>query len=188
MEQEIWKEIQDSKGYMVSNYGRVLSPDIEFYGGIKHQKIHKKGRILSSKVVVNGYNKAGIFYHERGLILESVHRLVAAAFILNPENKSQINHIDGNKLNNYYRNLEWVTPKENTVHAHENGLVKCKRGINKDSQNKRVVQIDLATSRKIREFESIKQASEITGIYGSNIVSHLKGRLKRTKSFRWEYL
>ena len=74
----------------------------------------------------------------------SVHRLVAKAFVPNPKNKPQVNHIDGNKLNNRASNLEWVTSSENQLHASKLGLFRDQRGL-KNSQckltNAKVVKI-----------------------------------------------
>ena|SRR5690606_8810180 len=121
IEGEIWKQIPHAKkGYLISNLGRVrgikktyLTPTV---GGRGYAYVH-----LSS----------GDFPSKR--FKECVHRLVAKTFIANPENKPQVNHKDGNKLNNNLDNLEWVTPSENIQHAHDTGLISIKKG--KDSPN-----------------------------------------------------
>lgn len=68
-----------------------------------------------------GYLRVGLMIHGK-LCTKKVHRLIAEAFIPNPQNKPCVNHIDGNKENNWVSNLEWVTYKENTKHAIDNGL------------------------------------------------------------------
>lgn len=110
---EEWKAVVGFEGkYVVSNLGRVKS-------------IGKKTRyaILSVTVHKQGYLRVGLNKddsHKAYL----VHRLVAEAFISNPQNKRTVNHIDGNKANNHVSNLEWCTQQENNIHAHKTGLAK----------------------------------------------------------------
>jgi hypothetical protein len=78
---------------------------------------NKSKRVLKAQKNGKGYLRVSISGR-----LEFVHRLVANQYVPNPENKPQVNHKDGNKLNNHYTNLEWVTNLENRKHACENGL------------------------------------------------------------------
>ena len=98
-EKEVWKEISD--GYDVSNQGRI-----------RHSQ-----KILLGSTHQDGY----IFVTIKGK-QTPVHRFVAEAFIPNIKNKPEVNHIDGNKMNNAASNLEWVTRSENQKHAIKNGL------------------------------------------------------------------
>lgn len=106
---EIWKDIKNYEGlYQVSNLGNIKS----FW--------HKK-EVIMKQMNNNGYSQLNLYYC--GLAKKFyVHRLVAKAFIPNPENKPQVNHIDGNKQNNNINNLEWVTNIENEKHAIKLGL------------------------------------------------------------------
>ena len=119
---EIWRDIVDDDvdyegKYQVSNFARVRS-------------FHRdKVKIIKPDIIHTGYLRV-LLYKNGKTKSYYVHVLVAKAFIPNPENKTQVNHIDGNKFNNNVENLEWVTPSENIVHAFEKGLSKsgCKHG------------------------------------------------------------
>lgn len=104
---EIWKKVINFDNYEVSNLGRVRSIDrYELY----RDKFHK-GRILK-QFLQNGYPKVS-FSINGSTCQRFVHRLVAEAFIPNPDNKPQIDHIDTNRSNNCVDNLRWVTQEEN---------------------------------------------------------------------------
>ena len=113
---EKWKYIyinNEKTKFKVSNFGRIKNSETN---KIKKLQDNKKGYLI-----VNIYFK-GKQYSPK------VHRLVAKAFIPNPKNKPEVNHKDGNKLNNKVSNLEWVTRKENIRHSWDNNLRKPKIG------------------------------------------------------------
>jgi hypothetical protein len=113
---EIWKDIVGYEGlYQVSNLGRVKSLP-KMCG-----RSFREERLLTVDLSNCGYNRVSLCKDNK-LTKYGVHRLVATAFIENPCNLPQVNHLDGNKTNNNVCNLEWCTAKDNTNHAFNNGL------------------------------------------------------------------
>lgn len=128
---EIWKDIGKYEGsFQVSNLGNVRSLDRVM--PVKPTKRNKSGRrFFKGKVFTPDCSReySRVCLYERGKGTHySIHRLVAQAFIPNPENKPCVNHIDGNKLNNNAGNLEWCTYGENATHAYNMGLRKGLKG------------------------------------------------------------
>ena len=116
---EIWKDIEGYENkYQISNLGNVKS--LETWTGDKYIRREK---ILKNMVYGNGYYY--VCLSKNGKVKKyKVNRLVAQAFIPNPDNKPFTNHIDGDKLNNNVDNLEWCTQSENMKHASMIGLRK----------------------------------------------------------------
>ena len=164
---EQWRNVVGYNGkYLVSNEGRV--------------KNAKSGRILKEMITHRGYVKVHLFRtdDEKNIFL---HRIVADEFIPNPQRKPQVNHIDGNKLNNNADNLEWCTGHENVRHSWENGLregnVQWYR-----SKMKKVVAISIDGTDVIR-FNSIAEAKKH---FNTNHVSDvLNGHREQTKGYRF---
>lgn len=123
---EIWKNINGYEGfYCVSNMGRVKSVKRLIRrndGTIQKTRSH----ILRLHQTGNGYYQVQLSKNNKSKYL-LVHRLVAEAFLSNPENKKQVNHKDGNKKNNNVDNLEWMTCSENALHAFSNNLRKVNK-------------------------------------------------------------
>ena len=127
---EIWKDIKDFEGiYQVSTFGRIkrLSRKTINEGLLgKNKELQLKEIILKPSTITKGYRGITLT-KDKKRYPKKVHRLVAEAFIPNPNNKPQINHIDCNKSNNNVNNLEWCTNSENQKHAFKNGLNSSKK-------------------------------------------------------------
>jgi WD40 repeat protein len=108
-----------------------------------------------------------------------VHRLVAIAFIPNPENKPYVNHKNGNKSDNTVENLEWVTASENTIHAWDTGLAKSTVARN-------VVQYSLS-GEKIAEYKSVREASLSTESSEEKISMCCNNKRKSHNGYQWKF-
>jgi len=117
--QEIWRKVKGYESYYeISNKGNVKS-----LIGWDGKKYIEREKILKQTFTSTGYKKVELYMLKKRKS-KKVHRLVAIAFIDNPNNKPYINHIDGNPLNNNVSNLEWCTQQENVIHAIRIGLKK----------------------------------------------------------------
>jgi hypothetical protein len=119
---ELWRNAVGYEGfYQVSNLGRVRSMDrwIERSTG----RYFKKGQLMTPQLTRNGYYVVRIWNENGKRTTEGIHRLVAKAFISNPDDKPEVNHKDLDKSNNVVDNLEWSTRSENMKHATKSGVV-----------------------------------------------------------------
>jgi hypothetical protein len=185
MQKEIWKEIKGYEGlYEVSNLGNVKS--------LERNIVRKDGtnfyiaeRILRPSKDRKGYLNIGLYKKGKSKNYK-VHRLVAAAFIPNPESKLEVNHINADKADNRVKNLEWATCKENVHHAIKAGLITTCSANNKRS--KPVAQYD-ENNILIATYPSMREAARQTGIYQSDI-SRCCNKEKNHKTaggFIWAY-
>lgn len=118
--EEVWKKIKDYPNYEVSNLGQIRA--LKYYSNVT-KKYYDRILILKQKTNYCGYNHVGLS-NKNGRKTKVVHKLVADAFICNPNNFQEINHKDGNKQNNSVFNLEWCTRSYNVKHAYDLGLKK----------------------------------------------------------------
>ena len=161
-EVETFVKIEGFEKYEVSNLGKVRNI--------------KSGRILKPFPNRGGYLRHRLYGYDKKKNLP-LHRIIATAFIDNPDEKPCVNHIDENKLNNDLSNLEWCTVRENIIHG-----TRTKRVAEKHF--KKVIQLDL-NDNVLNEFESMGQAERETGVPRSNISRCCNGKRKSAGDYKW---
>ena len=185
MDKEIWKDIEGYEGlYQVSNLGRVKSLYKFINNNPKSKSIgyYSEERILKCFNNKKGYKMVKL-YKNTEHITKRVHRLVAQTFIPNPKKLPQVNHIDGNKINNKVSNLEWCTNRENQIHAWKNNLIKKRTG--KDNKlSKKVYQYDL-NGLLINIWDCVSTAEKTLHIKNISTVCH--GKRKTAGGYIWRY-
>lgn len=145
MEKEIWKKvIWLNNNYEVSNFGNVRS--LDHYCENRKGSGKQTGRLLKLTKSKKGYLRVTLSNNNRNFT-PGVHRLVALAFIPNPENKPQVNHINGIKNDNRVENLEWCTGSENVIHAFNNGF--RKKLLNEKNPNSKLTINQVLDARKL---------------------------------------
>jgi hypothetical protein len=158
------RPIEGFEGYSITNTGVVYST--------------KKGK---RKPLKYSRDKDGYFrctlYKDGKSYYYRINRLVAEAFIPNPDNLPVVNHKDGDKQNNYDHNLEWTTYSGNNAHAIDNGL---------HALNKPIIQKDM-DGKVLGSYYSTREAEKVTGIDNSTISKACKGLRKSAGGFLWSY-
>ena len=167
----------NAKGYEICSDGTLIS--------------HRRGtpRVIHGYPDQKGYLRADIVGAGRA---KKKHRLVALAFIPNPENKPQVNHIDADKQNNQVENLEWCTNGENQLHLISLGLKNLMEGeknyqFDKEHENcKKVIQMDIE-GNFIAEYTSLASASRAVGLKSYTAISKVcRGKAKSAGGYKWK--
>lgn len=168
-----WKEVSENPNYMVSDTGRVRR-----VGSDTDHSVRDKGGYLVTDLYQGGKRRT-----------VRVHRLVAEAFIPNPECKPEVNHKDGNKRNNNVSNLEYVTKKENCHHAWSNGLVQPSYGMlgkNNPNGGRKGKPFRIVETGEV--FNTLEECEKKIAGNNRHINDCLRGRQNTHRGYHFEYL
>ena len=163
---ELWRMVEGHPSYSVSNKGRIRN--------------NKTGYIL--KPYVTGYKNNQYLTVDIKKRTTRVHRLVALAFVDNPDNKPEVNHKDGNHFNNEASNLEWVTGSENCIHAYR--VLNRRKFYGSDNKtSKRVIRVEDG-----KVYGSLQEAAADVGLKRHTGISQvLNGTQKTAGGYHWTY-
>lgn len=176
---EIWRPVKDYDGYEVSNQGRVRS----------------KYRVLTPTPTNKGYLRVNITKNGKSKSYR-VHRLVAQAFIPNPDNKPQVDHINTDKSDNRVENLRWVTGPENcqneltSKHNSQRQIGEKNHMYGKTGKNnhssKAIIQYD-TDGYMLRKWDSMMDVERELGIYSTQISAVCKSKKTTAGNYVWKY-
>lgn len=188
---EIWKDVRGfEESYQVSNLGNVRSKNrIVIYSNGRKRKYY--GQPLKKQIATNGYEIVD-FLRNKSSKKKLVHRLVAEAFIPNPNKLPEVNHLDEDKLNNNVSNLEWCSVKDNRNYGTRNIRAAMSKNYkliaekNKIAQGKRVIQID-KNGNIINSYLSIRDAERDTGFFRQAISACCNGKYQYAYGYSWKF-
>jgi len=165
---EIWKKVKGFDSYEVSDLGNVRSLERSYKTKNRWGECGNKkpSVVLRQVTTVSGYKKV-VLYRDKKPYNKVVHRLVAEAFIENPNKKPHVNHKDADRTNNKVSNLEWCTPSENVLYSFKLGL--SNQGGDKNNGRKVSSKEVLEVRRRKREGERAEVLAKEFGVHRNHI-------------------
>lgn len=170
----MWKRIPEYPRYLVSDAGEVYS--------------ERAGKVLKPAISKFGYERVALYKENGEVHTIMVHRLVASAFLENPDSLPQVNHINEDRLDNRLENLEWCTASYNINYGGRNEKVSKKlRDFKEQTVARRIEQVDLKTGAVVKTWTSMREIERELGFAHSNIYACCTGRRNTRGGYLWRY-